>query len=440
VSIDPENPATGYLSLPAEVAVDAGSTVMSGFDWGPTSDHGSGSHDEGSERRDHGSKPREGFESRGEGSEANTDHPETDAGRPDGGSEPHDGDGSDGGHGSPEEPEPHEEPEPQEEPETPDGGTTSGGGSGSDPFSGTAEHGDDGDRTTAAADPADIDELRAVVNGLGETTEQLGAAVESMRSELETLDARVDEDVEDLRERLVRIYRDAEGKAPADHSHPETTDRIDGLADDHGDLAERVDAVESAVDGVEAVADRIADVESRVDDLVGTADDVSGKLSRVASAVVRTQRRLRTMEHERAHRDRLDEILAAANRHGVGKAACTGCGNTVRLSLLSRPECPYCEGRFDELEPAERFYRTSRLRVDDRPALEGDVSANGDTGWLDEPDRPGGADRDDDNPAGRDVSTREDGATASTGEAEATGSGDSTGDPGRTDPEERDGS
>ena len=433
MSIDPENDAVDYLSLLPEVTVDAGIAVMSDFNWGPASEADATSHDDGAD-----------------GTESESEPPETDPDRSEPSSGPEAPDG-----GTTESPD-------GETTETPDGGRTEPLGSEETEPPGSEEteppdteetEPPDGDRPNDPAATADPDELRGALTELGEATEQLGGTVESIRADLDTLEARVDEDVEDLRERVVRIYRDVEKKAPEEHSHPETADRLDGLVDEYDELSDRLDTIADAIDDVGEIDDRIADVESRVDELAGTADDVSGKLSRVASAVVRTQRRLRAVEHDRAERKRLDGILAEANRHGVGKAECAGCGNTVRLSLLSKPECPYCESRFDELEPATRFYRTSRLTVDDRPALEGGVAANPDGRASGDPnesaDRNAGtdgtddaaeADRDDDNPAGREVSTRESGATDSTDGSDPADAGSSAGEPGRTDPEGRDGS
>lgn len=224
---------------------------------------------------------------------------------------------------------------------------------------------------TEAATAEEVAELRAVVNSLGETTDQLETAVESLSTEVETLETEVDEDVEDLRERLVRLYRDAEQKAEADHTHPDLAERLDEVDANARAVADRLDGLE---DRVESIDDTVAGIEDRLDALAAADDDAADKLSRVASAVVRTQRRLRAIEGERAA-DRLDDILDAANRHGVQTADCDGCGHTVRLSLLSSAECPHCESRFAGLDPADRFYRRSRLTVDDRPALSGDSEA-----------------------------------------------------------------
>ncbi|OYR58470.1 hypothetical protein [Halorubrum halodurans] len=289
---------------------------------------------------------------------------------------------------------------------------SAGGGDGAD----AADPGSDG-RGVASVDGlgSDLAEIRSAIADLRETTDRLEGSVGSARSEVESLRSSVDEDVEDLRERFVRLYRDLEGKAEADHDHPETTERLEAVAADAASVAEGLDAVEtrvesledalsrldgtvtaveSEVDGIDGrvatvegdlsdAADRLVDAEARLDgaedrleDLAAAGEDRSEKLSRVASAVVRAQREIRAVRRERADRDRLDAILRSANRHGVKKADCGGCGNTVRLSLLSTPECPYCESRFDDLDPAERFYRRSTLPVDDRPALEGDVDSN----------------------------------------------------------------
>jgi hypothetical protein len=218
----------------------------------------------------------------------------------------------------------------------------------------------------------------------------------AIESRLDALDAELDEKVGDLRERFVELYRDLEAKAPADHEHPETADRLEGLAADLDRLAERLEGLEadaaskSAVDEaveerVGGLDDRLADVEEQVDELAELearvddidAGEIDDKLSRVASAVVRVRRRLEAAERDRSDRERLDALTATANRNGVRKAACTDCGDTVDISLLTAPECPHCGGAFAELEPNPGFLGTSRLVIEEQPALDGDVDDEG---------------------------------------------------------------
>lgn len=216
--------------------------------------------------------------------------------------------------------------------------------------------------------------------------------VAALESRLDALEADLDEKVSDLRERFVELYRDLEATAPADHEHAETAERLDALATELDRTAERLDEVEadaaarSTVDEavgerVDEIDDRLTDVEARVNDLAELearvdaidTDDLDDKLSRVASAVVRVRRRLDAAERDRADRERLDAISATANRNGVRKAACTDCGSTVDVGLLTEPECPHCGRAFAELEPNPGFLGTSRLVVGEQPALDGDV-------------------------------------------------------------------
>jgi len=231
--------------------------------------------------------------------------------------------------------------------------------------------------------------------------------VAAMESRLDALEADLDEKVADLRERFVELYRDLEATAPADHAHAETAERLDALATDLDRTAERLDEVEadaaarSTVDEavgerIDEIDDRLTGVEARVNDLAELearvdaidTEDLDDKLSRVASAVVRVRRRLEAAERDRADRERLDAISATANRNGVRKAACTDCGSTVDVGLLTEPECPHCGGAFAELEPNPGFLGTSRLVVAEQPALDGDVDE--DRGGVSTRDAGGG--------------------------------------------------
>jgi len=269
----------------------------------------------------------------------------------------------------------------------------------------------------AVADEADLDreELlkRAIValadaEGIDVPDAEEVAAIEAR---LDDLDAEIDEKVEDLRDRFVELYRDLESKAPADHTHEEISQRVEAVASELDAVADRLDELEAEAaatatvgeaveETIDALDDRLARVESRIDEVdeldartegldelesrvadlesldsrVDDLDEIEEKLSRVASAVVRVRRRLEAAERDRADRERLDALTAAANRGGVRKAKCTNCGETVDIGLLTAPECPHCGRQFEELDPSTGFLGTSRLVVGDRPALDGEVT------------------------------------------------------------------
>ena len=269
----------------------------------------------------------------------------------------------------------------------------------------------DGDALGAAVDETGVDREELLKRALVALAEEEGIdvpdaeEVAAIKRDLADLDATVDEKVEDLRDRFVDLYRKIESKAPADHAHAEIESGLDAVAADLDAVAERLDEVESDVaaaatvdeavgETVDEVDDRLARVESRIDDLDALesrvndldVDDLDDKLSRVASAVVRVRRRLEAAERDRADRERLDALTATANRHGVRKADCTDCGKRVGLGLLTTPECPHCGGRFAELEPNPGFLGTSKLVVEEAPALGGAVADDGAAGGSDSAD------------------------------------------------------
>ena len=268
-----------------------------------------------------------------------------------------------------------------------------------------------------AVDETDVSReevLKRVIVALAEAEEidvPDAEEVAAIESRLDELDAEVDEKVEDLRDRFVDLYQGLEGKAPADHTHEETVDRLESIAADLDGVSDRLDELEADVEArstvdeavtetINGIDERLAQVESSVESLDVLEDRMDGfnidefdnKLSRVASAVVRIRRRLEAAERDRADREQLDALTAAANRHGVRKANCTDCGETVQMGLLTSPECPYCGRQFADLDPNPGFLGTSRLVVGDRPALDGEVdngrdgSGAGDDARAEDPD------------------------------------------------------
>ncbi|MWV64061.1 hypothetical protein GRS48_04370 [Halorubrum sp. JWXQ-INN 858] len=232
--------------------------------------------------------------------------------------------------------------------------------------------------STATETTEDLEALAARTEELSADLDGVRTDVDALESDTDALEADVDAKVEDLRDRLVRIYRDVEDRAAADHAHPDTEATVEDLAATVAGLEDAVADVDARLDALRGesddVGDRVSTLESRVEEGLDRDDDVAGKLSRVANAVVGVQRRLASLERRAAGRERLSALTTAANRHGVRTADCAACRGTVDLALLSTPDCPHCDRRFADLDPKTGFFGTSRLTVGDPPALEGDVS------------------------------------------------------------------
>lgn len=206
----------------------------------------------------------------------------------------------------------------------------------------------DGDVETAGAD---VDERLAGVD-----------------ERLTTLEDDFDEKLADVRERVIQVKREADANAPADHDHPELRER----------LTRAVETAQEAADAVDDVEDRLDrgfdNYEEVLEYLAETTDELDDKLDTLASAVVDARKAAATLEADQRTRAAVDELVREAHRHGETAADCEDCGRTVRLGLLSRPTCPFCEARFVELEPGRGFFATATLVTGDRPALEGGTS------------------------------------------------------------------
>ncbi|MFC6989381.1 CopG family transcriptional regulator [Haloplanus sp. GCM10025708] len=185
---------------------------------------------------------------------------------------------------------------------------------------------------------------------------------------LARLEDEFDEKLQDVRDRVVQVKREADAKAPEDHGHPELRERV----------ARAVETADDAAAAIEDVEDRLDrgfdNYEEILDYLTETTDELDEKLDALARAVVDVQNATATLEAERRNRAAVAELAQEAHRHGETTANCEDCGRTVRLGLLSRPTCPYCEAKFVELEPGRGFFAAATLVTGDRPALEGDTS------------------------------------------------------------------
>jgi predicted Zn-ribbon and HTH transcriptional regulator len=155
-------------------------------------------------------------------------------------------------------------------------------------------------------------------------TEQVMDRVEGRLDEVE---AEREEQLEDVRRRVIQVKKEADSKAPADHGHPEL-ESVDRLATELESLRAHVDEVEAAADGAD-------EAEALASDL----DDVQAKLTQLARIVVRLQ-------NDDDGDDALTEIKRTAAREGYEAAACGACGESVSVALLPEAACPHCRSPF----------------------------------------------------------------------------------------------
>jgi small-conductance mechanosensitive channel len=242
------------------------------------------------------------------------------------------------------------------------------------------------------ADEADLDALADRVTDLDDRLDALAADLDAERDRLAALEERggdgavdpervadldravdalgteLDEKIADVRERVIQVKREADGKAPADHDHADLAERVERAAATASDADERAVAVERRVD------EGFENFEELLSYLTDTTEELESRASTLARAAVDLRERTAALETERAARRVADEIRATAARSGDRTAVCEACSRDVRLGLLGRPACPHCGTAVTDLEPSRGLFGSATLVTGDPPALEGETT------------------------------------------------------------------
>ncbi|MFB6120316.1 MAG: CopG family transcriptional regulator [Halobacteriaceae archaeon] len=207
--------------------------------------------------------------------------------------------------------------------------------------------------------------LRALADAMAEADGPFAS-----RDRVSDLEDDVDEKIRDVRDRVLQVKREADGKASEDHRHAElerhlaaTDKRVSDLAEAVDDLTERLDDAESRLD------EGFENYEEVLDYLTETTDDLNDKTRTLATALLDVREGVKDLaEGQGASVDRLAE---EANRRGVRKAACGDCGATLDIALLRDPVCPHCGATFSGVEPKSGWFGSHTLETGEHPpALE----------------------------------------------------------------------
>lgn len=217
--------------------------------------------------------------------------------------------------------------------------------------------------------------------GPGEDVAELAERVDDLDAALSDLDDALDDQIQDVRDRVIQVKREADAKAPRDHDHPEFDehlrrlgDNLDALGHDFVDLDADVDRIEEAVEDVDDRMSRgFSNYEEVLTYLVDVTDDLNRKVETLARTVVELRELTGRLEAADARRAGADRLRETAHSHGVTQAKCEDCGEPIHLALLTSPGCPHCDASFAQLDPNRGFFRSSVLRTGRRPALDGEV-------------------------------------------------------------------
>ena len=254
-----------------------------------------------------------------------------------------------------------------------------------DPSSGG---GDPDEAAESLVGKEDLLEELLTSSGAGDGLQSLTEFVErleALEAAVADLDDALDDQIQDVRDRVIQVKRETDSKAPTEHDHPDLAADVDRVDDDLASLGEDVadldDELDRVGDRVEAVDDRttrgFSNYEDVLEYLIDATDGLNRKADTLARATTQLRERAGRLEAAEADRAAADALRRSAQVHGVTEAKCEDCGETVRLALLTGSTCPHCESSFARIDPSRGFFRSSVLRTGRRPALEGEVDRDG---------------------------------------------------------------
>jgi len=209
--------------------------------------------------------------------------------------------------------------------------------------------------TSVLADELDDRVARQVDEAVqAQVADQVSEATDAVRTQLDgridALESEYRETLQDVRERVVQVKKEADSKAPADHTHEqlaEVADLAAAVADleaDVGTLRTEYEETASAHgERVEALETRLAEVQDRLQTVAWVVSD------------------LREARESGGGLDAVERIKRAAAKADIDRATCGNCGNGVQLSLLTDPECPHCSATVTDVEPGTGWFSSPKL-------------------------------------------------------------------------------
>lgn len=177
-------------------------------------------------------------------------------------------------------------------------------------------------------------------------------ATTQVEDHVESLESDFMANVEDVRDRVIQVKKEADRKAPAEHSHPNLAGQINEISADVADVQEELTAVRADLEG------QFDSHESRFDELDETVWDVQEKLQTIAHVV----KKLRDSSQFDNKRDTsVDQIKQTAAQQDIDRAMCEACGDGVEIALMTAPECPHCQATVTDVDPGDGFFGKPKL-------------------------------------------------------------------------------
>ncbi len=191
---------------------------------------------------------------------------------------------------------------------------------------------------------------------------------QDLRSRIDEIESTLEENLEDVKERVIQVKRETDRKAPASHSHEALEATLAELKSDIEATRETLDRTNSRLDG------GFENFEEILENLLDRTTKLEKDVETIGQALRSMRTTLDSVAEREQRRARADHLKKTAAVRGVRKAKCEACNKTIDIALLSEATCPSCGESFHTLDANPGFFGTSVLETGDRPALEGDPS------------------------------------------------------------------
>lgn len=202
----------------------------------------------------------------------------------------------------------------------------------------------------------------AIESAIGDRIEEATDTVrQQLRDRVESLEDDYRTNLDDVRDRVVQVKKETDGKAPADHDHEEF-DQLGDLSERLAGLTEQVTDLEVAMNDLDSAIANHDETITEHDDAVA---DVESELSVVQERLQTVAWVVNDLREAQTHTDpeSVERIKRAAARADVDRAKCENCTNGVEIALLTDPECPHCEATVTDFEPGGGFFSNPKLVV-----------------------------------------------------------------------------
>jgi len=194
------------------------------------------------------------------------------------------------------------------------------------------------------------EQTRAIV------TDQISEATNSTQRQLgnriDTVEDKFQGKLEDVRNRVIQVKKEADKKAAGDHTH----DEFETLST----LERRIESLESELQELRIEVDEtLPEQDETIDRLDTRLKETEDRLQTVAWVTSD----LREAVESGSGLEAVERIKRAAAKANISSAKCENCSNEVNLALLTDPECPHCSATVNNVDANPGWFRSPRLEV-----------------------------------------------------------------------------